>query len=528
MSVHSFALLIIIECIAEMLRVRRPFGPLWLYIADPAIASQYVTTTQSLPKSSWETFYLNRFLGPNNLVTLEGAHWKALRSTFNPGFSAANIMTLAGFMVDASVTFCDILRQKAKTNELFELEDVTTMLTMEIIGKAVLDIELNAQSTVHPIVQYFRERVQIMPPANSTLPWKDVDLLRPLKLWWNGRKLDSAIGVEVSRMMRQRAKEHEEDPEGAARRVKRPTLLELALKGYEQEASSSPQSSRAPGTTTLLTDASQLPPSLRADIVDSIKTFVFAGHDTTSSTICWAFYLLHRYPGVRKKLKAELDVFFPRGTSAAEKIKQDPHIVNRLEYLTAVLRETMRVFPPASTLREPNASTVNQVIIDPKTKKQYPMAGTQVWPTVHLINRNKRFFPEPTKFVPERFIQSQTPFPEAELFTETGKDAFRPFEKGPRNCIGQELAMLEAKIILALTSREFDFVVEYPGEEPDPQFPIPESTAEELSEHTEYGRAVHAGTMKPNRVEGHRVYQILAGSAKPAEKCPGRVGLLES
>jgi hypothetical protein len=142
-----------------------------------------------------------------------------------------------------------------------------------------------------------------------------------------------------------------------------------------------------------------------------------------------------------------------------------------------------------------------------------------------MINRNKRFFPEPTKFIPERFIQSQTPFPDAELFTDAGKDAFRPFEKGPRNCIGQELAMLEGRIILALTVREFDFVLEYPGEAPDPQFPIPESTADEFSDKTEYGRAIRAGKMKPNRVEGHRVYPILFGSAKPADNCPGRIRL---
>jgi len=511
------------EYMADMLLFRRPFGPLWLYIADPALASQYITVTQSLPKSPLETGYLDRFLGVNNLVSLEGAHWKSLRSMFNPGFSAANIMTLADSIVDASLTFCDILREKAETNELFKLEGFATNMTIEIIGKAVLDVEIPAQRATHPIAKYFRERVVMMPPANAVFPWQGVDLIRPLKLWWNGRLLDNAISVELDRKIQLRAKELEGDSDGSARGIKKRTVLDLALNAYEKEMSSSSDGSKASGEITRLTNASQLPPSLKADIVDSVKTFVFAGHDTTSSTICWAFYLLHRYPDVRKKLDAELNTFFPPGTSAAEKIRQDPYVANRLEYTTAVLRETMRLFPPASTLRAPDASTVHKTIIDPKTKNQYPMMGTHIWPVIHLINRNKRFFPEPTKFIPERFIQSQTPFPEAELFTEAGKDAFRPFEKGPRNCIGQELAMLEGRIILALTSREFDFVLEYPGEEPDPQFPIPESTAEELGEQTEYGRGVRAGTIKPNRIEGHRVFQILSGSAKPVGNCPGRV-----
>jgi cytochrome P450 len=474
-----------------------------------------------------EKGYLDKFLGTNNLVSLEGAHWKTLRSMFNPGFSAANIMTLADSIIDASLTFCDVLRGKAETNELFELEDVATRLTIEIIGKAVLDVEIPAQRTTHPIVKYFRERVVMMPPADAVFPWQAVDLLRPLKLWWNGRQLDNAISVELDLKIQRRAKEFQEGSDDSAQGVKKRTVLDLALNAYEQEMSSSSHGSKASEKLTRLTDAFQLPPGLKADIVDSLKTFIFAGHDTTSSTICWAFYLLHRHPDARKKLDAELNTFFPKGTSAAEKIKQDPYIVNRLEYTTAVLRETMRLFPPASTLRAPDAFTVHNVIIDPKTKTRYPMAGTHVWPIVHLINRNKRFFPEPTKFIPERFIQSQTPFPEAELFTVVGKDAFRPFEKGPRNCIGQELAMLEGKIILALTSREFDFTLEYPGEDPDPQYPIPESTAEELSEQTEYGRGVRAGTIKPNRIEGHRVFQILAGSAKPTGNCPGRVKIRE-
>lgn len=83
--------------------------------------------------------------------------------------------------------------------------------------------------------------------------------------------------------------------------------------------------------------------------------------------------------------------------------------------------------------------------------------------------------------------------------------------------------MLEGKIILALMAREFDFVSEYPGEQADIRHPVPESTAAELSEDTEYGKAIRDGTQVPDRVEGHRVYQLLLGSAKPADGCPGRV-----
>lgn len=156
---------------------------------------------------------------------------------------------------------------------------------------------------------------------------------------------------------------------------------------------------------------------------------------------------------------------------------------------------------------------------------EFFLEGVDVWPATFLLHRNKRFFPKPTQFIPERFIPTQTPFPDAELFTTAGKNAFQAFAIGPRNCIGQELAMTEAKVILALTAREIDFVLEYPGEDPDPQPPIPESIAAELDKSTEYGKKIWDGTIKPNIVEGHRVWQTLSGSAKPNGHCPGRVYL---
>ncbi|CAJ2502559.1 Uu.00g099530.m01.CDS01 [Anthostomella pinea] len=496
----------------------RPFGPLTMYVADPVAASKYVTTTTSLPKAPAAKDFLDKFLGKNNMVSLEGAQWKNLRSIFNPGFSLTNIMTLSDVIVDASLTFCDIIRSKVASGELFELEDLCTGLTIEIIGKVVLDADLQAQTQTHPITTLFRERSRMMPPSDAVFPWQAVDLLRPYKLWRNGGKLDRAISKELDLKIERRAKELMETERRAKPAAKKRSVVDLAMNAYEKEISA------ARNIDFRLREPKGMPDSLRMDISDSVKTFIFAGHDTTSSTLCWANYFLHKHPEVYAKVRKELDTYLPGGLAeTAAKIKEDPYTVNKLEYTVAVLKETLRIFPPASTVRGP---VHGGYIVDSGTQEKLPMIGDDaclIWPVSHLIHRNKRFFPRPTEFIPERFIPSQTPFPDAELFTEAGKDAFRPFEKGPRNCIGQELAMLEGKIILALTAREFDFVLEYPGEEADIRYPVPESTAEELSKSTEYGKAIRAGTQIPDRVEGHRVYPMLLGAAKPVGGCPGRV-----
>ena len=115
-----------------------PFGPRWLFVTDPEVASQYVTTTQSLLKSPLEVEYLDKLVGKGNLVCVEGSQWKALRSMFNPGFATSHLMTLVPYIVVSSLTFCEAIKEKARTTELFEMEEYATRLTVDIIGKVVL------------------------------------------------------------------------------------------------------------------------------------------------------------------------------------------------------------------------------------------------------------------------------------------------------------------------------------------------------------------------------------------------------
>lgn len=249
-----------------------PLGPQWLFITDPEIASQYVTSAQSLPKSSMFTDYLNKFLGDNNMLSVEGDHWKSLRTAFNPGFSANHLMTLVPYIVDASLDFGKVLRQKAETGELVELEDKATNLTIEIIGKVVLDADLGAQEGVHPIVKTFRDRVLLMPPpGNPVNPFHGLDLLRPLKLWWNGRRLDRLIGAELDRKINARANDYQTNgtlgSEKPSKTSRQRSVVDLAIDNYQKELK---QEGKKVTATTMS-------PRVRKDIIDSMKAFIFAG-----------------------------------------------------------------------------------------------------------------------------------------------------------------------------------------------------------------------------------------------------------
>jgi len=114
-----------------------PFGEQFLMITDPAVAYQ-VTQEHSLPKFPFLKEYLKPVTGDKNLFSMEGKEWKTWRGIYNPGFSAAHLMTLVPGIVEDTQKFCEVLTQHAKAGGLFKLEEVLTRLAVDIIGRVIL------------------------------------------------------------------------------------------------------------------------------------------------------------------------------------------------------------------------------------------------------------------------------------------------------------------------------------------------------------------------------------------------------
>jgi len=164
------------------------------------------------------------------------------------------------------------------------------------------------------------------------------------------------------------------------------------------------------------------------------------------------FYFLSKNPSVREKAVTELnEVFGPDFLTTAAMIRDDPYVLNKLPYNHAVMKEVLRLFPPANTVRVGSPSVQ---IIDPNTGKDYPTNNWVVWPDSYVLGRDERYFPEPESFIPERYMPD-SPFPPIPA------GAWRAFERGPRNCIGSEFGVLEIKVVMALTLRDFDFEPAY-------------------------------------------------------------------
>jgi cytochrome P450 len=175
---------------------------------------------------------------------------------------------------------------------------------------------------------------------------------------------------------------------------------------------------------------------------DQVMTLLFAGHDTTTSTIAFMFYELARHPEVVQALREELDREVGTGPPAPEQLMS-----GRLELLEMVQDETLRMYPPAWIGARKAIST-------------YEFAGQTVpggayvnyssWVSHHL----PEVFPEPRQFRPERF----RPGTKAAL----PKGAYVPFGGGSRICIGMRFGQLEVKAIASALVRRFEFEIE-PG-----------------------------------------------------------------
>lgn len=151
-----------------------PFGDPIMMIFDTDIMAEF-TVKQSLPKHPAVDDFVQHLGGPGNLVSSEGAEWKKWRAAFNPGFSANHLMSLVPLIVDECKIFEDILTQHAKNNEVFRMERETTCLTVDIIGKVILDKSFNSQKGPNELVDTFMRQVRWMKIGTQFNPIEAID-----------------------------------------------------------------------------------------------------------------------------------------------------------------------------------------------------------------------------------------------------------------------------------------------------------------------------------------------------------------
>jgi cytochrome P450 len=309
-----------------------PMGPPVMSIGKLELLNDFVVKT-SIPKHPLVGEFMENFGGKSNLVSSESAEWKRWRAAFNPGFSNSHMMSQISTIVDECKTFCEIMENHAENNDIFRMERATTKLTVDIIGKIVLDLDLNAQKGPNVLVDCFNSQVQWQEMGAQYQPSELWDIRRPFIQRYNNWRMD--------RYLRQRIAERFASRES---RGKTKHVVDLALEVYLKDVK---------GTNGNADNVKTLDPEFMKAAIANMKAFIFAGHDTTSSTIGCAFYYLSKNPESLKKLRDELDeVFGLDPTTVADQLVKDPFLINKLDYTMAVCKEVLRLVPPASTVRQ--------------------------------------------------------------------------------------------------------------------------------------------------------------------------------
>lgn len=315
-----------------------PFADPLLYIFDPQIAQQ-VTVDHVTPKHSALRDFLIHLTGPGDMVSTDGPHWKKWRSVFNPGFAASHLMSRASSIVDDSLIFCEKMAEHASKGEVFRLEEDATRLTVDIIGKMALDVQLGTQRGENDMVTAFREQVRLLPNEGYLNPlsmWGPWGIYRR---WRNGKVMTRYIGNVLDERFAKSGGGALNDGVKGQKKQRKRAILDLALEAYQSQQTISNEAKKGRAEASVEMDA-----EFKQAAITQIRTFIFAGHDTTSSAICYALYMLQKNPDCMDRIRKEHDEVLGSVERTPQVIKDDPYILNKLEYTMSVIKETLRLY----------------------------------------------------------------------------------------------------------------------------------------------------------------------------------------
>ncbi|ESZ91579.1 hypothetical protein SBOR_8049 [Sclerotinia borealis F-4128] len=466
-----------------------PFAAPFLVITSPFLANQAVRTSPIACRKpdALRTWFWS-ITGGISMFDAEYHEWKELRDLFARGFSYKYLMKLVPGIVDEVEIYASGLREKARNGDIVQLDGINLRFMMDLIENTALNAKLNAQKGYNPLADAMLNQIKSKLANQEVNIGQWFNFVRPIKEWHNGRKMDAYINEELDKRFEiYKLSKHSGSKADGHSDEKSETfqsIIDLVIEDYMGDSSRR--------------NATSLDQKFRTIATRNIRLLLFAGHDSTGSAISWCYYLLSKNPSALDKLIQEHDSVFGTDIKAiSELIKTDSTLLKQLPYTTAVIKETLRLFPPASSIRQ----GMKDVDLVDEEGNRYPTENCMVYMLHLAIQHDPKYWPRPKEFLPERWLAQ----PGDELYCDVPVNgAWRPFEQGPRSCIGHTLVMLELKIILAIVVRELDVQDAYV----------------EWDEKLGDKKGV-------KEVDGERAYQVDGGAAHPADGFPCRVTFRE-
>jgi cytochrome P450 len=373
-----------------------------------------VEKQRSYPKQTRGYRALRLILG-NGMLTSEGSFWLRQRRLAQPAFHRERLKGFLELMTSSTEGMIDAWKPKLG-GPAFDIAPEMMSLTLKIVCEALMSTDVGSHTG---------EVGEALSTILAECLHRTVSpLLLPLSVPSpRNRRFVRARAVldgVVNELIAARRKQGEPylGPGGRA------DLLSMLMSAKDED------------TGEQMTDA---------QLRDEVMTLILAGHETTANALTWTLSLLSRHSDVERKLRAELAQVLGNGPVTLEAL-------SRLTYLESVLKESMRLYPPVWSLA--------RLVTEDDTLGGYRIpARSIVLMSPYITHRDPRFWPNPEGFDPDRWSQPDEHRP---------RYAYFPFSGGPRKCIGDVFAMMEAKVVLATLLPKVKLTLA-PGETPHPE-----------------------------------------------------------
>ncbi|XP_006658008.2 cytochrome P450 709B2-like [Oryza brachyantha] len=381
-------------------------------LADVSMVRQVLSDRTGMYPKNLMNPYFARLLG-KGLVLTDGEEWKRHRKVVHPAFNMDKLKMMTATMSDCAQSMMSEweseLRTKGDGVEI-ELSRRFEELTADVISHTAFGssyLEGKQVFLAQRELQFlaFSTFLAIQIPGFNHLPTK-----KNLKTW----SLDKKVRNMLMDIIKSR-------------------LANKDVEGYGNDLLGLMLEACAP-------DHEESQPQLSMDeIIDECKTFFFAGHDTTSHLLTWTMFLLSTHPEWQEKLREEV------ATECGDEVPTGD-MLNKLKLVNMFLLETLRLYGPVALIqRRAGADLELSGIKVPE--------GTILSIPIATIHRSKEVWGmDANEFKPERFengVSKAAKHPNALL----------SFSSGPRSCIGQNFAMIEAKAVIAMILQKFSFTL---------------------------------------------------------------------
>lgn len=365
-----------------------------ILVSDPKLIHEVLVSKADDYHKDIITHELSELLG-QGLLTAEGEHWRRNRKLASPNLQRTQVAGYADTMSEYTARHMD----EWKHGEVRELHHDMMQLTMEIVVKTLFNLDPSSElvEVGHHVdvgMHYFHLMIHSL--------WRFAPKFVPMPARYDFQDSLRRLDTIVYDLISQRRNADEGDD-----------LLFRLIRAKDDEGHS-------------MTDE---------QLRDEVLTMFLAGHETTALVATYTWLLLMQDREVARAMFAEVDDMLGTRRATCDDLA-------KLPYVTAVIKESMRLYPPAWIIGR-------QAIRD-TTLGPYPVKkSTQILISQMVLHRKPEYFPDPDAFKPERWLE---PGFEKSL----PKHIYLPFGGGPRICIGNHFAMMEAVLIIATMAQSVD------------------------------------------------------------------------